>query len=87
MNGHNNQVLLSDAIVTSETEDNWVWFSCQLEQDFPGSYVLVADYSKGIKCQGHKGSARNSGSRSTRCLKHQCENAKTAITGTKEGET
>ena len=39
---NNNQILLLYAIVTSETEGNWVWIRRQLEQDFPGSYLLIS---------------------------------------------
>ena len=46
---NNNQILLSYATVTSKTEDNWMWFIRQLEIDFPGSYVLVADYTRGLR--------------------------------------
>ena len=59
--GNNNQILLLYAIVTSETKDNWVWFRCQLEQDFPGSHVLVADYTKGIESHQFQGDIKNSG--------------------------
>ena len=67
---NNNQYLLSYAVVTSETEDNWVWFSHQLEQDFPGSYVLIADYSKGFESQQFQCGIRSSGGMFARCFKH-----------------
>lgn len=46
--GNNIQVILSYAVVTFKTDDNWVWFRCQLEQDFSGSYKLIVNYSKRI---------------------------------------
>jgi hypothetical protein len=42
---NNNQILLSYAIMTSETEDTWVWLRHELEQDFSGSNVLITDYT------------------------------------------
>ena len=51
---NNNQILLSYAIVTFESEDNWVWFRYQLEQYFPGSYVLVTVYTKGLRVSNLK---------------------------------
>jgi hypothetical protein len=73
---NNNQILLSYAIVTFETEDNWVWFRHQLEQDFPGFYVLVTVYTKGIESQQLKGDNRNSGCLFARCLKYLSELSK-----------
>ena len=55
-----NQILLSYVVVTYETEDKWMWFRPQLEQDFPGSYVLLEEYSKGIEIQQLQGDIRNS---------------------------
>ena len=81
--GNNNQILLPYANVTSETEDNWVWFRRQLEQDFPGSYVLVADYTKGIESHQFQGDIRNSGCMFARCFKHLSENAEKAMSGIK----
>ena len=81
--GNNTQILLSYAIVTSETEGNWVWFRCQLEQDFTGSYVLVADYTKGIESHQFQGNNRNSACLFALCLKHLSGNAEKAMTGIK----
>ena len=39
--------LLFYASVTSDAEGNSVWGRCQLEQDFPWSYVLIVDFSIG----------------------------------------
>ena len=66
---NNNQIMLSYAIVTCETEDTWVWFGHQLEQDFPGSHVLIANYTKAIESHKFQGSNRNSGSLFPRCSK------------------
>ena len=66
---NNNQILLSYATVTCETEDTWVWFGHQQEQDFPGSHVLIAKYTKAIESHQFQGSNRNSGSLFPRCLK------------------
>jgi hypothetical protein len=81
--GNNNQILLPYAIVTSETEDNRVWFRRQLEQDFPGSYVLVADYTKGIESHQFQGDIINSGCLFARCLKYLSKNAEKAMSGIK----
>jgi hypothetical protein len=83
----NNQILVSYAVVTSKTKGYWVWFRCQLEQDFSGSSVLIANYSKGIESQQFQGDIRNSGCLFAKCLKHLSENAKRAILGKKEGES
>jgi hypothetical protein len=48
---NNHLIILSYAIVTFETEDNWVWFRHQLKQDFPLPHVHVADYSKMVGSQ------------------------------------
>jgi hypothetical protein len=66
---NNNQILFSYAIVTCETEGTWVWFEHQLEQDFTGSYVLTAKYTKAIERHQFQGSNKNSGSLFPRCLK------------------
>ena len=66
---NNNQILLSYAIVTNETEDTWVQFRHQLEQDFPGSDVLIADYTQTVESKQFKGSIRSSGCLFARCLK------------------
>jgi hypothetical protein len=72
---NNNQILLSDAIETSETYNNWVQFRHQLKLDAPGSYVLVTDYFKGIRIHQLQGDIRNSGCLFARFLKHCSENA------------
>ena len=69
-----NQILLSYTIETLETDNNWVRCRHQLELDAPGSYVLVADYFKGIGIQQFQGDIRNSGCLFARFLKHCSEN-------------
>jgi hypothetical protein len=77
---NNNQILLLYATVTSETGDYWVWFRCQLEQNSQGSYVLVADYTKGIESHQFQCDIRDSGCLFAQCLsiylrmlKKQCQ--------------
>ena len=84
---NNNQILLSYAIVTFESEDNWVWFRYQLEQYFPGSYVLVTVYTKVIESQQLKGNNRSSGCMFARCLKYLSELSKKQWLAQEEGET
>jgi hypothetical protein len=81
--GNNNQILLLYAIVTSETEDNWVWFRHKLEQDFPGLYILVADYTKGIESHQFQGDIRKFGCLFAQFLKHPSKNAEIVISGIK----
>jgi hypothetical protein len=83
----NNQILVSNAVVTSKTKGNWVWFRCQLEQGFSGSSVLIANYSKGIESQQFQGDIRNSGCFFAKCWKHLSENAKKAMLGKMERES
>ena len=46
----NRQVkLLAFARVGSETKDNWLWFEKLLQNDFPQTNFVHADYSKGIE--------------------------------------
>jgi hypothetical protein len=84
---NNNQILFSFVVVTSETEDNWMWLRHQLEQDIPGSHVLVADFTMGIESHQFQGDIRSSGCLFSRYLKHLFENTEKATTSIKEGET
>ena len=81
--GNNNQILLLYAIVTSETEGNWVWFRFQLDQDFPGLYVVFADYTEGIESHQFQGDISHSGCLFAQRFKHLSKNAKKAMPGIK----
>ena len=59
-NSNNNQIIVSCAIVTSETDGNWVWYRPQLEKDLLGPSILIADNTKGIENQQFQGDIRNS---------------------------
>ena len=82
-----NQILFSFVVVTSETEDNWMWLRHQLEQNIPGTHVLVVDFTKGIESHQVQGDIRRSGCLFSRYLKHLFENSEKAMTSIKEGET
>ena len=47
------------------------------------SYVLVADYTKGIESHQFQGDIRNSGCLFAQCLKHLSKNAEKAMSGMK----
>ena len=80
---NNNLILLTNAVVTSETKDYWVWFRFQLDQDFPGLYVVFADYTEGIESHQFQGDISHSGCLFAQCFKHLSKNAKKAMPGIK----
>jgi hypothetical protein len=81
--GSNNLILLTYAVVISETKNNWVWFRCQLDQDFPGLYDIFADYIKGIESHQFQGGISHSGCLFAQCLKHLSNHVKKAMPGIK----
>ena len=85
-NSNNNWILVSCAIVTSETEDNWVWYRPQLEKDLLGPIIFIADNTKGIESQQFQGDIRNSECLFAWCLKHLAEKANETMTGIKGRE-
>ena len=46
---NNNQILLLYATVTSETEDTWVWFRDQREQNLQGLMSLLQTTQRGLR--------------------------------------
>jgi MULE transposase domain len=46
---NNNQILLLYVMVTSETEDTWVWFRRQLEQNLQGLMSLLRTTQRGLR--------------------------------------
>jgi hypothetical protein len=81
--GNNKHIILAYAIVTSETEANWVWFQSQLLNDFSGPFILLSDYSKGVESDTFQDSIKLAGCAFSRCVQHMLDNAETALHGIK----
>lgn len=46
---NNSLVILSSAIVDSESAENWVWFLSLTYKDFPGISIVLSDKHQGLK--------------------------------------
>jgi hypothetical protein len=64
---NNKHIILAYAIVTFETEANWVWVQSLLQKDFPGPFVFLSDYSKGVESDSFQNSIQLAGCAFSRC--------------------
>lgn len=74
----NRQVkLLAFARVGSETKENWLWFESLLQDDFPNTKFVHADYSKGIESKEFGALLKAGNIRYGRCFRHMLKNCST----------
>ena len=71
----NRQVkLLAFARVGTENKQNWLWFETLLEQDFPNTKFVHADYSKGIESNEFSTLLQAHNISYGRCFRHMLKN-------------